>query len=212
MSRSKDRQRPMLLLLAAGRARRFGRDKRQELLCKGQTLLEASVQSCARTGLEVLVCLSARPDDDELAALLPGLGCASIRCSNSGKGMGATLAQAVAAVPSGIPAVFVALADMPLVRSDTLEALEAEQRRDRIVFPSFQGRQGHPVLFGSDYFSELATLGGDRGARSLFQRYPDACREIPVSDPGVLLDMDTPDDHPQLAAHYRALYDSGASG
>lgn len=212
MNAGQDRQRPLLLLLAAGRARRFGCDKRRKLLCKGVTLLQASAQSYARTGLEVFVCLSTRPDDDELAALLSGLGCASVRCSDAAMGMGATLAQAVAAVSSGAPALFVALADMPLVRSDTLELLEAEQRRDRIVIPSFRGRQGHPVLFGSDFFPELETLDGDHGARSLLRRYPDARREIPVSDPGVLLDMDAPEDHPLLVAQYRSLYDAGASG
>jgi molybdenum cofactor cytidylyltransferase len=48
------------------------------------------------------------------------------------------------------------------------------------------------VGFGTELFSELVALQGDEGARRLVARY--AAQPIAVDDPGVRLDLDTPED------------------
>jgi molybdenum cofactor cytidylyltransferase len=61
-----------------------------------------------------------------------------------------------------------------------------------IVVPTYHGQDGHPVRFDGSLLSELATLAGDRGARQLMLRHPPL--RIPVDDPGVVRDLDTPED------------------
>jgi molybdenum cofactor cytidylyltransferase len=48
------------------------------------------------------------------------------------------------------------------------------------------------VGFGAELYSELAKLSGDEGARRLVARYP--AHAVEVDDPGVMFDVDTPDD------------------
>jgi molybdenum cofactor cytidylyltransferase len=61
-----------------------------------------------------------------------------------------------------------------------------------VVYAQHKGRRGHPVGFAAELYSELIQLSGDEGARRIMARYPAHGQE--VADPGVLLDVDTPDD------------------
>ncbi len=200
--------RPVVLLLAAGRSSRFGSDKRRATVAEGTQLLQLSVVCYRQTGLDLVLCLSARSGDDELESRFSVPGVRVLRCDAAEQGMGGTLAQGVQACPPA-PGIFVALGDMPLVREDTLRALEEAFATDRIVVPYCRGRRGHPVLFGRDYYDALATLGGDRGASSLLAEKPGACTAIEVRDPGIFTDVDRSED---LVAARRALQSRSAAG
>jgi molybdenum cofactor cytidylyltransferase len=62
------------------------------------------------------------------------------------------------------------------------------------VAPYFRGRRGHPVGLAGSFFDELIELGGDQGARELLKRNERKLVKIPLGDPGVIRDIDTPDD------------------
>ena len=65
-----------------------------------------------------------------------------------------------------------------------------------VVVPTFQGRLGHPVGFASGCFTALAALAGDAGAKAVVQAHRRAggVLELPVADPGIVLDIDRLDD------------------
>jgi molybdenum cofactor cytidylyltransferase len=186
------------LLLAAGASRRFGSDKRTHKLADGKALLHTTVEKYLGCFEQVVVVL--RPGDGLLQeALLAGFGKRAPRvvvADDADLGMGHSLAAGIAAVADWDYA-FVALADMPFIEAATLERLKqvmASAAADAIVQPTLQGRPGHPVGFGRDRFAEIAALTGDAGARSIVQRRKDQVVEVPVTDPGVLRDIDQPAD------------------
>lgn len=180
-----------VILLAAGRSRRFGSDKRSAVLGDGRTLLAASIAAVEHSGLPLLVCLDR--SDTELAATLAAAGTAVSLCDDAAQGMGHTLAHGVRHRPGDWQGILVALADMPWVRPDSVLAIARQLTPDTIVSPCYQGRRGHPVGFGAAFFGSLAASTGDRGARELLARHPGAVRELSLDDPGVLRDVDTPD-------------------
>jgi molybdenum cofactor cytidylyltransferase len=49
-------------------------------------------------------------------------------------------------------------------------------------------------LFDKHYFPELMSLSGDQGAKRVIQAHPNEVFEVEVLDPGVIRDIDTPDD------------------
>ena len=83
-------------------------------------------------------------------------------------------------------AVAIFLADMPLIRQDSLETLLAHASANTIVLPSHQGKRGHPVLFGRDFWPQLVMLAGDAGAKVVLQHNAEALHIIELDDPGVL--------------------------
>jgi molybdenum cofactor cytidylyltransferase len=104
--------------------------------------------------------------------------------------MGNSIAAAVAAQPDHRGWLIV-LGDMPFILPDTLRQLVKSLDDEGISVPMSGGEFGHPVAFGRRYCLPLMALSGDRGARRLFQ--PGVVREVPVEDPGVLWDIDTPE-------------------
>nr|WP_177408741.1 nucleotidyltransferase family protein [Pseudomonas sp. M30-35] len=183
----------MAVVLAAGRGRRFGSDKRIAQLSDGQGLLAATVARAQRHFAQVYVVL--REGDDPQA-----LGLTSqthlVRCADADQGVGNSLAAAIAQVAtihSQARAVAVLLGDMPWLADLTLQQLVHAADSSRIVFPVYNGERGHPVIFGRQYWSQLQSLKGDQGARAILQEHAHSCIPLEVEDAAILLDVDHPD-------------------
>jgi len=188
------------LVLAAGRARRFGFDKRQARLPDGRSLLQAVLQTQLQACDAVIALL--RPDDDWGQALCADLGVEVRLVPQADEGMGRTLATGLSALladeasgvgPPRFEAALVVLADMPAVQVGTVQALiHAFQRHGLPACPWHGGRAGHPRLLPRDRWPDLLDLSGDEGARHRLD-WSRACR-VEVPDAGVLIDVDTPAD------------------
>jgi molybdenum cofactor cytidylyltransferase len=180
------------ILLAAGSSVRMGCDK-LGLPWRGATVLAATLErwTAVREIDEVLLVRRAAEPD--------GAGPRVRTVVNTGadEGMGSSLRVGAQAVPPHTDAVVVGLADMPEVASATIAALVAAWRPlgpRAIVAPVFRGRRGHPVVFGADHLPALRALRGDRGARDLLKEHAADVVLVPVDDPGVLVDLDSPPD------------------
>ncbi|WP_422103220.1 nucleotidyltransferase family protein [Vreelandella sp.] len=183
------------LIMAAGYSRRYGAaDKRQERLADGRTLLATTVARTEQAFTQVRVAI--REEDD---AFQLGLTKSTplIRLRQAHRGLGASLAEAVAALDldpllQEAKAVAVLLADMPRLHPKTLRALQQSITHDTICRPCYRGQPGHPVLFGRDFWSALTRISGEAGAQSLLRQYVSHYRTYDVEDAGVVLDIDTP--------------------
>lgn len=182
------------VLLAAGRGTRFGGGKLRATLrddggltlgvSAGMHLLQALPRSIAVV----------RSDDLELASDLSVIGFRIVPCARAEEGMGASLACGVQAT-SDAGGWVVALADMPWIAPATIRAVaQAISSGADIVAPFHRGKRGHPVGFARGRYAELATLTGDAGAKSIVERADTALVAIDVDDPGVLRDVDVPED------------------
>ena len=181
------------LMLAAGYSRRFGGDKRRATMADGRSLLAISLALPCAMFEEVWLVL--RPDEAPAALDLPA-GVHIVQNPATTQGMGHSLAAGAEQLlaKSDAQAVAIFLADMPLIHRESLETLSAHSSTNSIVLPSYQGKRGHPVLFGRDFWAQLAALGGDAGAKTVLQHNTEALHIVELNDPGVLQDIDTPAD------------------
>jgi len=180
------------LLLAAGSASRFGSDKLVHPLPHGVAI---AVQAARVLRLELpRVVAAVKPGAATLAEALKGEGCEVVVCDNAAEGMGASLACAARAAGRAA-GYLVALADMPFVRRASVAAVrDALAAGAALAAPYFRTRRGHPVGISGRYFDELLAAKGDEGARGLLSRDEAQLVKIPVGDPGVIRDIDTPGD------------------
>jgi len=89
----------------------------------------------------------------------------------------------------------IALADMPFVRRTTIAAVrDALAAGAPLVAPYFRARRGHPVALSRKFLKQLLALKGDEGAKKLVAENERVLVKIPVGDPGVIRDIDTPGD------------------
>ena len=104
------------------------------------------------------------------------------------------LKAGIAALPADADGVLVCLGDMPLTGSDVLNALITafiEAPGETICVPTFEGKNGNPVLWPKSCFSQIMELEGDVGARSLIGQHADQVNPVAVDTRSILVDVDT---------------------
>lgn len=180
------------VLLAAGLGRRFGGDKLVYRLPDGTPMAVAAAANL-RGACERVVAV-VRPDHDPLAALLADAGCEIVFCPEADGGMGHSLAAAVRATADASGWI-VALADMPFIASSSHHAIAScILTGASLAATQYQGRRGHPVGFSSVWYPELAAMTGDQGGRAILENHRQNLILCPVEDPGVVWDIDRPED------------------
>jgi molybdenum cofactor cytidylyltransferase len=180
------------LLLAAGSATRFGSDKLSHRLPHGVAMAVQAARHlhCVLPTIYAVV----KPGSEQLALQLKHEGCEVVVCENAVEGMGASLACAVRAAGRA-DGYLVALADMPFVRASSIAAVrDALAAGASLAAPYWRARRGHPVGISGAFFEELLACRGDQGARALLRENEQRLVKVPVGDPGVIRDIDTPDD------------------
>ena len=180
------------LLLAAGSATRFGSDKLSHRLPHGVTIAAQAARHLRAEVPRILAVV--KPGAEQLGVQLKNEGCEIVVCENAAEGMGASLACAARAAGKADGYV-VALADMPFVRRTSIAAVrDALASGAPFAAPYFRARRGHPVGVSGIFFEQLLASKGDEGAKQLLKENESRLRKIPVGDPGVVRDIDTPDD------------------
>jgi molybdenum cofactor cytidylyltransferase len=120
--------------------------------------------------------------------------CEAVLCANAAEGMGASLACAARAVGRS-DGYIVALADMPFIRRTSIAAVrQALEKGAALAAPYFRARRGHPVGISGSFYDQLIALGGDEGAKQILAANASRLVKIPIGDPGVVRDIDTPGD------------------
>jgi molybdenum cofactor cytidylyltransferase len=181
------------ILLAAGSASRFGSDKLQHRLPHDVPIAVQSARHLKAVFAEEVLAV-VRPDAAALSEFLEKEGCRIVVCEKAAQGMGESLACAVRAAGPADGYV-VALADMPFIRPSSIAAVrEALEKGAPLAAPYFRARRGHPVGIAARFRGELAGLQGDAGAKHVLSQHASEIVKIPVGDPAVLRDIDTPGD------------------
>jgi CTP:molybdopterin cytidylyltransferase MocA len=188
------------VLLAAGRSRRFGRDKRL-LPFRGSTLIETVAAALAAATAPRLVVLG--PGDEVIAASLETFDYRIVVNPAPETGLGASLALAagaLAAEAASIDGLIVALADQPLADVALFSALVAAGRTGGgwAACDYGAGARGVPARLPVAALARLADLAGDRGARDLLDEHRAEIVWLPF--PGGAFDVDTEADYARLPA------------
>ena len=159
---------PTILVLAAGTGSRFaasgGQVHKLAAELHGKPLLEHVLDAVRASGLPWHIERGPHP------------------------GMGDSIAAAVRAT-AGAEGWLILPADLPLIQPRTLQRLAQAEPPDRIALPVFEGRRGHPVRFPAACGPALMRLSGPQGAAALLRQAE--LVEVPVDDPGCLIDVDT---------------------
>ncbi|WP_028292762.1 nucleotidyltransferase family protein [Oceanobacter kriegii] len=193
------------LIMAAGFSNRFGPDDKRKATWQNTTLLGATIENTRQWLPNIAVVI--RPDDIAYDLGIPR-GTPIIRASNASNGMGSSISDAMAVLLEGgaangallkssslpIHTIALLLGDMPGITESTFKRLVERSGSNRIVRPVHEGQNGHPVLFGKAYWPELAALTGDSGGKQIVKRQQAQVDNLAVDDPGVLLDVDQPQD------------------
>ncbi len=184
------------ILLAAGESRRMGSPKAL-LAYQGQTFLERICTAFFDAGVEELVVVLGAWEDRLRPALPRHPALRTVVNPHYAQGQLSSLVCGLGALSPDSAAAVVNLVDHPLVRPETIAALMASFRTDPlpIIIATHQGQRGHPVLFSRQVYAELLAAPLDKGAKTVVRKDPARVRHVPLDDPGIVADIDTPQDY-----------------
>jgi len=180
---------------AAGYSRRMGAFK--PLLPFGSaTVIERVIATIHEAGIETIRVVVGW-QADRLIPVLERSGVPWVMNEQFAEGMYTSIQMGVGSLPAGVAAFFLLPGDMPLVRSATLARLTAEwdARPGGVLYPCHEGRRGHPPFIAGAYIPEILRETPSGGLRELLGRHAEDARDIEVADPGILVDLDTPDEY-----------------
>lgn len=186
----------IVIVMAAGQSSRFGSDKRIAQLNSGKTLLNTTLSAIQKHFSNISIVI--KPEDN-LESLELSSQFSTIVSSRSHLGLGYSISDAFRQLCSDentqhYRAAAIWLADLPWVSQETCCKLTEKATPECIAKPSHQGRTGHPVVFGRNFWKELAHLENTNGANTVIKKHSNRVIHVSLDDPGVFTDVDYPND------------------
>ncbi len=183
------------LILAAGESKRMGLPKL--LLPYGEkTVIETVLTVVKQSKLDQSLVV-VHPDDRDISPLAKRMGFEIAVNPEPARGMLSSIIAGLERIPEKVEAVVLVLGDQPGISASAIDLLIIAYRLKEkgLVLPIYQGKRGHPILFDLKYRMEIKNLNPEIGLKQLIQLHPEDILEIPVNEPGIIYDLDTPEDY-----------------
>ena len=191
------------VILSAGESRRMGFPKALLRDPDGRPFIARIVRTLLVAGLTDVVVVTGS-QHDAIAAALSEDGLDEVvrlaRNPDPSRGQLSSIWTALEACPTDTAGLIMTLVDIPMIAPATVAAVIDGWRATGapIVRPIAHGRRGHPVLFGRELFDELRVAPLTEGARVVVRAHWSESVDVPVADPGCLIDIDTPADYERI--------------
>lgn len=179
------------VVLAAGSSSRMGRPK--PLVPLGEVPLLARVLASVRRSAVGQVVVVLGHEADRVRREVSMDGATIVVNPDYEAGMSTSIRAGLRAADPRAEGFLIVLADQPFVSAATMDALIRRRAESaaKIIIPTYRGIRGNPVLLDRDLSSEALAITGDQGCRAIFGDHEAEILEVPVDDPGVILDLDT---------------------
>ncbi len=192
------------LVLAAGAGSRMGNRPKCLLQLNGMSLLERQLQALSLAGVRpVRVVLGHHAERILQDGALARWAAQQVRNPQPDDGHVSSLRIGLRALPPGLDAVVVALADQPLIGVQAVQALLAAfaQRPagTQLLQPITQGLPGNPVVFSDTVKAQILAGDDQMGARQWMQAHPKAVYRWETPHSHYRLDVDNEADRQAVA-------------
>jgi molybdenum cofactor cytidylyltransferase len=183
------------VVLAAGRSSRMGAANKLLADVDGVPMVRRVVEATLASAARPVIVVTGN-EQGKVQAALRGCKVTFVHNPTFAEGMSTSLKAGLAALPDTSAGALICLGDMPMVTPTVLDRLTAAFNPDEgraICVPTWNGKRGNPVLWARRFFSDMADLAGDVGAKHLIGEHAELVAEVAMPDDAVLTDIDTPE-------------------
>ena len=185
------------IVLAAGQSRRMGTPKTL-LDVAGEPMLQRVLGNlrCADSIFPIVVVTGHEPQ--LLRSILSAAEIIEVHNPDHAAGEMISSIQIGAAEMRGlVEAVFIVLADQPMIQPHTLNIMSStwRARRPQVLLPTFNEKHGHPILINASAIGEIMQLPRSATLKTFTSRHAAATLDLEVNDPAILEDIDTPEQY-----------------
>lgn len=199
------------VILAAGDSTRMGRDKAllpwppsSSADPAKHTFLSAAIAALGAFNDMVLVV--AGNNAENLAPIVYSNAAFLVRNPAPERGQFSSLQTGLQEVLNrGRDAAMITLVDRPPVTSTTLQTLRsafetALASEKWAVIPEYEGKHGHPIVIGREMIEVFLKAAPSATARDIEHQCEPRIQYVPVADPFIAMNVDTPEDYAALTA------------
>jgi len=184
------------IILAAGQSKRMREMNKLLIKIDNQTMIEKivdiSLKSSANNTIVVL-----GYENDILQRILDNKKITTIVNKEYLKGQSSSLQLGISALPEDCDAALIMLGDMPNINSRLINQLiENYNPNDNksIIIPTYKNKKGNPVLIDREFFPDILSIKGDKGAKDIIKVNKNYIKELPQKNSTIVEDIDTKDD------------------
>jgi molybdenum cofactor cytidylyltransferase len=183
------------LILAGGRSSRMGVLK-PLLTLGGGSIIEGVISVFREAGIsDIIVVVGYQAE--KIIPLLENQGVRWVKNEHYDRGMFSSVQTGVSNLAGNCRAFFLSPADIPLFCPATVEGLSAAYREKKVdvYHPCYGQRRGHPPLIAAALIPSILDFAEPGGMRALLAHSEVTSLNVDCDDPGILIDLDTPEDY-----------------
>ncbi|QSQ22116.1 NTP transferase domain-containing protein [Pyxidicoccus parkwayensis] len=181
------------IILAAGEARRMAHPKALIEHEGGKSFLQSLASTFGKAGCSVMGVVG--KDSEAVREQHPGLELVEAEKWQEGP-LASVKTGLEAALESGADVVLLHPVDMPALRASTLKSLlKLLGEADEVLRPEFEGAPGWPLVLTRVAAERLRAADGQQLEPALATL---KTRRVPVKDPGVVVNINTPETYERL--------------
>jgi molybdenum cofactor cytidylyltransferase len=186
---------PVALILAAGSSTRFGNQPKALLPIEGEPAVARLVRISHEEGFtpRVVVGLHSAP----IRGALRSSPADVVENPDWARGRTGSIQRGLEEIAEDAP-VLLWPVDHPFVQAKTLRRLRTAAEHDAMgvwFIPTFEGFGGHPVFLEPAVLPRIRALNPGTPLRKLLLEFGPQVVRVPVDDPGVRANVDTPEDY-----------------
>ena len=188
------------IVLAAGESKRMGAPNKLLLPFGEKTLIEQMVDHVLQAEVQEVILVLGH-EAERVRDVLANRPIQFVQNADYQEGRTTSIQAGMLAIAAETNGVMICLSDLPFIQSEELNALIAafetvyETNTKSIVLPTFQGQQGHPVIFSVYYQSQILAHKGVHGCRGVIEQNSDQIVTLEMRTANVLKDIDTKEDY-----------------
>ncbi len=159
-----------------------------------ETFVESILRKSKAAGITSIFVITGA-DHEKIIQSLPHITC--IQNENYMQGQISSLQKGLSNLPENITNVMVWPVDQPLIEPETVTMLTECSTREKkaITIPVYKKRKGHPVIYNNDAVEAAIRLQSHQTGKDLQSLFAMSLCLVEVNDPGVVIDIDTPEDY-----------------
>ena len=192
------------ILLTAGQSKRMNGENKLTKEIKGFPLIKLSVKNILASSIDELIVVLGYQKEIIEKLIDKNEKIKFIFNKDFESGMASSIKIGLDNLSEKTEAFFICLGDMPMVNQNIYNKMIKTKLnynkklkpnfKKEIFIPTYEKKNGNPVLFTKHMKEKIMQISGDDGAKELIEIYKSKALHIPVKNRGITLDFDIQED------------------
>ena len=179
------------ILLAAGQSKRMNGHNKLIKEIQGIPLIKHSIKNILSSSIDELIIVLGHQKEIIEKIIDKDKKIKVVFNKNFKDGMASSIKLGLNSLSEKTDFFFVCLGDMPMINSDIYNLMIECKNQKEIIVPTYDGKQGNPVLFAKSLKDKIMTIEGDNGAKKIFEQNKNRIFNIEIKNQSILKDFNT---------------------